>query len=275
MEILPFPASLPGPQINIVSNGVVKMQIEDRQLGLGFLHFVITGATTLAQITNIALKIGDTKICNFGSASQVDKLNQFKNADAYATNSVFTLPVAQLGMNRFVDQWRTHLGMVSHDLIELEFTFTGATANDTLSLEVAEGMPGVPTKEIPMIDRRSINFASAGTYTIDYLLKNNKPELISGLYLFETGITIDSVEIKNRGVRQWKRTVAQNAQAYSRTGQRTAQSGLFAIDFGEDGYNRGGIWAGRNTNFEIILEVSSVTTGDIDFQKDTRKALVA
>jgi len=225
-------------------------------------HIVLGGGLTLADITDISIWKNGQILRQLGSATDLDKRNQYNGIPSHASSSVLTISHCREGLRRFVETYATGVGMatgVKDAINNLEIKFDidgGANAASTIvsSAEVTSPRgPGIILKETI----EEFEYVSNGEKVINSIV--HEDEQIDSIFLEEDGLAVDSLEVMNFKQQIFKRTASMNNHIINSGGFKLPQSNLFTFDKSERGFGKEPLIVTPNSRFELRPTISGVS----------------
>lgn len=234
-------------------------------------HLVPSASVTLADIEAIQLRLNGTAYRDLGSATNLDKHNQFDGIPAFSANGVLTIDHTRTGLRRFVETHISGIGMdpkAENPIDSLEIVLTigsGIAASQTCTV-YHEVTNAAGTTMVIKETSRVFTYTGNGEQIIDDLVKSNQ-ESIASIALFEGSLSVDELEVRNARKTVFHRTDDLNTHIINSAPFKTVQSGLFVFDKGERGFGKEPLVT-RRDDLELILQVSGISgSGTVTVQK--------
>jgi hypothetical protein len=232
-------------------------------------HLILTGLV-LADITAISIWKNGQIFRQLGSATQLDKINQYNGLPSFASSGVLTISHCREGLRRFVETHATGVGMATgteNAINSLEIKLTIGTVGGTPSIE-SYGEVTAPTQAGIILGEsiRTMTYAANGEIVIDDLI--TQPEQLDAIFLEETGLVVDRLEVFNNERSIFNRPKVLNDCIINQGGFKLPQANLFAYDKSERGFGKEPLLVTPNSRFRLVMNISGITgTGTLKVRK--------
>lgn len=225
-------------------------------------HLTLGGSLTLDKITDISIWKNGQILRQLGSATDLDKRNQYNGLPSYASSGVLTISHIREGLRRFVETHATGVGMAtgvkdainSLDIkLEIDGTAPASSTITSVGEVTSPRGPGIILRETV----EDFEYNTNGEKVINSLIQED--EQIDCIFLEENNLTVDSLEVRNFGTQIFSRTAAVNNHIINSGGFKLPQSGLFAYDKSERGFGKEPLIVTPNGRFELRPIISGVS----------------
>jgi hypothetical protein len=248
---------------NVSTDGVAVLD-----LGPGFNrlreHVKITGTSVaLTDITNVELWLGGVKYRDLGSATDIDRMNQFHGLAAWhiTNNPILTISHVREGLRRWQESMVTALGMdVSNPeamgIPSAQLRFTLASAPSDVALE-SWAEVSQPTAAGMVLQERIVPYAYTSDGEKRILDLDQGVEEILQIAVYSSKIT--NLELWKGGRPIFQRSTAINSRIQTDGGWRTTVANLWVFDNGERGFGRKPLTVTPQDDFQIRPTLASVS----------------
>jgi len=212
---------------------------------------------TLAQLTNIELRLNGKPVQKFASGTELDQINQFYGRGASA-NGILTLHLARPELALVEQQRLTSIGTADLATMDLQMEIAAGVTNPGIVAHAVQSVGQAELGLITKVKRFPFNSAVSGQVEVDSIPRTGAR--IAAVHLVKSDV--DAVEIDVNSIRVYEGSKTLGEQVQTQAGRTPQTANMTHVDF----LLEGDIWRALRTKGVQDLRVRPTlgTSGAFD-----------